>query len=495
MRPLDLTEKDPSKRITIYFEGKPYEAYEGEKITVALLANGVYWLTTSTEGRKRGAFTFGPVPMVIDGIKNINARKTKVRDGMRLERQGYGDFQETVEVDEGKPVERMVVDVAVIGAGPAGIGTVLEVQEHLTVAIIEEKGWLGGDLWLKGLSQEGFGEKSPQEVVRELTGKFNENVRVFKGTIALGVFDKGEYFLVPIVKGDQLIEVMAKRVVLAVGAVDNIHLFENNDMPGVFRRSDLLEVLNVWGVAPGRKVAVVGSKPGEITAELDRWGIEYIVIPNPRRVEGSEKVERLIDTNGNTYEVDAVVMAEGRRPDINPPTQAGGKLAFKHGYYTPVLDSQHRIRDGIYVAGSAVSIKPHYANYLEGRLVGAYILREFGFDAEPCIYAEKLEEYEPEAVQVQSIDFGSLNLDDVQICGCDVSLRKVDDVVRAGITDLQIIKRLTHLAMGFCQGRFCLFNGAVVVSQRAGTPMDRLDIPVARPPLKNVKMKVTAGGN
>ncbi|ASJ05199.1 FAD-dependent oxidoreductase [Thermococcus barossii] len=494
MRPLDLTEKDPSKRITIYFEGKPYEAYEGEKITVALLANGVYWLTMSTEGRKRGAFTFGPVPMVVDGTKNINARKTKVRDGMRLERQGYGDFQETVEIDEGKPVERLVVDVAVIGGGPAGIGTVLEIQEHLTVALVEERGWLGGDLWLKGLPQEGFGEKKPQEVVNELVGKFNENVRVFRNTIALGVFDKGEYFLVPVVRGDQLIEIMAKRVVLAVGAVDNIHLFENNDYPGVFRRSDALEVLNVWGVAPGRKVAVVGSKPEEITAELDRWGIEYITVPNPKRVEGREKVERLIDTNGNSYEVDAVIMAEGRRPDINPPTQAGGKLVFRHGYYTPVLDSRNRIRDGIYVAGSAASIKPHYANYIEGRLVGAYILREFGFEAEPCIYAERLEDYEPEAVQVQRIDFGNLNLEDVQICGCDVSLRKVDDVVKSGITDLQIIKRLTHLAMGFCQGRFCLFNGAVVVSQRTGTPMDRLDIPVARPPLKNVKMKVTAEG-
>ncbi|WP_297504761.1 2Fe-2S iron-sulfur cluster-binding protein, partial [Thermococcus sp.] len=40
MRPLDLTEKDPSRRVTIYFEGQPLEAYEGEKLTVALLANG-----------------------------------------------------------------------------------------------------------------------------------------------------------------------------------------------------------------------------------------------------------------------------------------------------------------------------------------------------------------------------------------------------------------------------------------------------------------------
>ncbi|ASI98866.1 FAD-dependent oxidoreductase [Thermococcus celer] len=494
MRPLDLTEKDPSKKVTIYFEGQPLEAYEGEKLPVALLANGIYWLTTSTEGRKRGAFTFGPVPMVLNGVRNVNGRKTRVKDGMRIERQRYDEFQETVEIDEGKPVERVVVDVAVIGGGPAGIGAVLEVQEHLTVALIEERGWLGGDLWLKGLPQEGFGEKSPHEVVEEMTSRFNGNVRLFKGTVALGVFEEGEYFLVPVVKGDRLIEIMAKRVVLATGAVDNIVLFENNELPGVFRRDFALEVMNIWGVAPGRKVAVVGSRPEDIVPELERWGIDYIIVPNPKRAEGREKVERLIDMNGNTYEVDAVITAEGRRPDINPVTQAGGKLVFKRGYYMPVLDSQHRIRDGIYVAGSAVSIKPHYANYLEGRLVGAYLLQEFGFDATPCVYEERLREYEPIPMTIQSIPFESLNLEDVHICGCGVSLKKVDDVVRKGITDLQIIKRLTHLAMGFCQGRFCLFNGAVVVAQRTGSDLSHIDLPVARPPLKNVRMKVPAGG-
>ncbi|WP_297478778.1 FAD-dependent oxidoreductase [Thermococcus sp.] len=490
MRQLDLTEKDPSKKITIYFEGEPYEAYEGEKFPVAMLANGVYWLTTSTEGRHRGAFTFGPLPVKVDGVKNVNGRKLTLKDGMRIERQRYDEFQEQVEIDENKPVLRYVVDVAVIGAGPAGLGVVEEIGGKLTVALIEEKSWLGGDMWLKGVEQEGFG--NPREAIEKLTN-FPENVRVFLKTSVLGVFDKGEYFLVPAVRKDQLIEFMAKRVVLATGAVDSIMLFENNDYPGVFRRSDALEVINVWNVAPGKKVAVVGAFPEEVTAELDRWGIDYIIVPNPKRVEGNDKVERLIDENGNVYEVDAVIMADGRIPDINPITQAGGKLYFKRGYYRPVIDSNHRIRDGIYVAGSAISIKPHYANYLEGKLVGAYILREFGLEAEPCIYEEKLKEYEPVARPIPKLPLEGSNAEDVQICGCGVTLKKVDDVVRSGITDLQIIKRLTHLAMGFCQGRFCLFNGALLVSQRSGTPMDRLDIPVARPPIKNVKMKIVAG--
>ncbi|MDV3104426.1 FAD-dependent oxidoreductase [Thermococcus waiotapuensis] len=490
MRPLDLTEKDPSKKITIYFEGRPYEAYEGEKLPVAMLASGVYWLTTSTEGRHRGAFTFGPVPVTVNGVKNVDGRKLKLKNGLRIERQRYDEFQEQVEIDEGKPVIRYVVDVAVIGAGPAGLGVVEEIGGKLTVALIEEKGWLGGDMWLKGVDQEGFG--NPRRAIERLSS-FPDGVRVFLGTTALGVFDKGEYFLVPAVKEDQLIEFMAKRVVLATGAVDSIMLFENNDYPGVFRRSDALEVINVWGVAPGRKVAVVGAFPEEITQELDRWGIEYVVVPNPKRVEGNDRVERLIDGNGNVYEVDAVIVADGRIPDINPVTQVGGRLHFRHGYYIPILDAEHRIRKGIYVAGSAVSIKPHYANFLEGKLVGAYILREFGLEAEPCLYEEKLKEYEPVARPIPKLPLDGFNGEDVQICGCGVTLGKVDEVVKSGITDLQIIKRLTHLAMGFCQGRFCLFNGALLVSQRSGTPMGELDIPVARPPLKNVKMKVVAG--
>ncbi|HII60368.1 FAD-dependent oxidoreductase [Pyrococcus horikoshii] len=489
MRPLDLTEKR-GKKVTIYFEGKELEAYEGEKLPVALLANEIYWLTTSNEGRKRGAFTFGPVPMTVNGVKGLEARRIKVKDGMKIERQGYYDFHEEPVVEPGE-IERVVVDVAIIGGGPAGIGAALELQQYLTVALIEERGWLGGDMWLKGIKQEGF-NKDSRKVVEELVGKLNENTKIYLETSALGVFDKGEYFLVPVVRGDKLIEILAKRVVLATGAIDSTMLFENNDMPGVFRRDFALEVMNVWEVAPGRKVAVTGSKADEVIQELERWGIDYVHIPNVKRVEGNEKVERVIDMNNHEYKVDALIFADGRRPDINPITQAGGKLRFRRGYYSPVLDEYHRIKDGIYVAGSAVSIKPHYANYLEGKLVGAYILKEFGYDAQPCIYEEKLREYEPESLSIPRIPLDKFNLEDVQICGCDVSLKKVDEVIRKGITDLQIIKRLTHLAMGFCQGRYCLFNGAVVVSQRTGKKLSEIDLPVARSPIKNVKMGILA---
>lgn len=489
MRPLDLHEKS-GRKVTIYFEGKPYEAYEGETVSIALLANNVKWLSSSGMGRKRGAFYFGPVPVTIDGVRNQDARKTKVREGMRIERQTYFDFQEDVKIDADKGVERYVVDVAVAGGGVAGMGAALEMQEKLSVAIIEEKPALGGDLRRKSVFIEGF-NRPAKEIVRDLASGLSEEVKVFTRTSLLGVFNEGEYFLLSAVRGEQLIEIIAKKVVLATGGVDNIMLFENNEMPGVFRRDFALEVINLWGVKPGKRVAVVGSKPEEITEELEKAEIEYILVKNPKRVEGEDSVERLIDHEGNVYEVDAVIVSDGRRPDINPITQAGGKIIFHKGAYVPVKNERNEILEGIYVAGTAASIKNHYANYLEGRLVGAHILEEMGLESRKEEIRKELEDVAvEEEAAVRRIDFSKLNLEDTFICGCDVTLGSIVDVIDRGITDLQIIKRLTHVAMGFCQGRYCLFNAVAVVSQRANEDMENIDVPVARPPIKNVKMKV-----
>ncbi|ALM75099.1 FAD-dependent oxidoreductase [Thermococcus barophilus] len=491
MRPLDIYEKDPSKRVTIYFEGTPLIAYEGEKISVALLANGIRWISISSEGRKRGAFAFGPALVKINGIKNKDARKTKVKDGMRIERQTYLEYQGSVEVDKSKLPEKYVIDVAIVGGGIVGIGATLELQDYLTVALIEEKGYLGGDMRRKSVPVKEFDNKEAKEVVKDLVEKFNENVKVFKGTTLLGIYRDGNLFLLSAAKGERLVEIYAKKVILATGAVDNFMLFENNEMPGVFRRDFALELINVWGVKPGNKIAVVGRKPEDIVPELERVGIEYIIVKNPKRVEGKESVERIIDIEGNVYEVDAVIMSDGRRPDINPITLVGGKIIFKNGAYVPVKSDKNEIIEGVYVAGSASSLKNHYANYLEGRLVARYILNELGVGVSIQELKEEFEKINEEIEEpLSQVDLSKLNLEETYICGCDVTLKSVVNVVDGGITNLQIVKRLTHLAMGFCQGRYCLFNGAVVVSKLSGIDMDKIDLPTARPPLKPVTMKV-----
>ncbi|WP_052649084.1 FAD-dependent oxidoreductase [Palaeococcus pacificus] len=381
MRPFDLYEKDPSKKVTIYFEGKPLEAYKGEPIAIALLANGIRWITLSGGGRKRGAFTFGPALVTINGVKNQDARKTKVKEGMKIEMQSYMEGLQEVP-GAGGGVERHVADVVVIGGGPAGIGAALEIQEKLNVVIIEEKGALGGELRRRSTPIEGFGGKAPKMVKKELVEKLNR-VKTFTGTTALGVIRDGDFFLVVAARGDKLFEITAKRVIIAVGAIPNYILFENNEMPGIFRQDFALEVINVWGVKPGNRIAVVGSHTQEIVRELENAELDFIVIEKPIvRAEGENSVEMVVDEDGNVYEVDSIIIAEGVRPDINLAQQVGAKIKYVEelGGYLPLRNSKNEVVDGIYIAGSASWVKGHYENYLEGRLVGAYILESFGIE-------------------------------------------------------------------------------------------------------------------
>ncbi|WP_048165059.1 (2Fe-2S)-binding protein [Palaeococcus pacificus] len=90
------------------------------------------------------------------------------------------------------------------------------------------------------------------------------------------------------------------------------------------------------------------------------------------------------------------------------------------------------------------------------------------------------------------IDLNKIDPEKTFVCGCDVTLKDILDVVDQGITDLEIIKRLTHVGMGFCQGRFCIVTAAEIISKRTGKKMEEIALPTARMPIKPVKMKVVS---
>ena len=82
--------------VTIYFDGRPIEAFEGEPVAAALMGAGVRaFRRTARRGEPRGVFcAIGRCTdcmMVVDGVPNTRTCVTPVRDGMRVETQvGYG---------------------------------------------------------------------------------------------------------------------------------------------------------------------------------------------------------------------------------------------------------------------------------------------------------------------------------------------------------------------------------------------------------------------
>lgn len=80
------------KKIKIYFEGKELEAYEGETVAAALIANEIKILSYSKKyKRPRGFFcAIGKCSsclMEIDGVPNQMACLIPVKEGMQIKQQ------------------------------------------------------------------------------------------------------------------------------------------------------------------------------------------------------------------------------------------------------------------------------------------------------------------------------------------------------------------------------------------------------------------------
>lgn len=78
--------------VTIYFEGRPIEALEGEPIAAALEAAGISDFRYShrfnePRGLYCGIGQCQECVMVVDGVPNIRTCVTPVKEGMRVERQ------------------------------------------------------------------------------------------------------------------------------------------------------------------------------------------------------------------------------------------------------------------------------------------------------------------------------------------------------------------------------------------------------------------------
>lgn len=79
------------------------------------------------------------------------------------------------------------------------------------------------------------------------------------------------------------------------------------------------------------------------------------------------------------------------------------------------------------------------------------------------------------------------------ICRCeDISLEEVERVIDEGYTNLEEIKRMIRCGMGPCQGRTCLILIARTLSRKTGRPINQMQFPTVRPPIRPVLLGVFA---
>ncbi len=80
------------------------------------------------------------------------------------------------------------------------------------------------------------------------------------------------------------------------------------------------------------------------------------------------------------------------------------------------------------------------------------------------------------------------------ICRCnEVTQKEIEDLIDQGITDIEMIKRITRIGMGPCQGRTCIPLVAGIIARKTGQKIEDIKIPATRAPVRPVKIAVLVG--
>ncbi len=320
-------------------------------------------------------------------------------------------------------------EVLVIGSGPAGLMAALQAADRgAKVALVERDAHLGGQL-LKQThmffgSKEHYAAERGFKIAENLDAavKDHPGIEVFEDTTALGYYEDG---VVPLERGKKILPAAYDALIMATGAQENTLLFPNCDLPGIYGAGAVQTLMNVHGVVPGNRVAMVGAGnigvivsyqllqagvavPAIIEAMPDigayhvhaskvrRMGVPIYTSHTVVSAFGSEQLEKIvfaeIDEKMNPLpgseqelDVDVLCLAVGLAPLTEILFQAGCQMAYvpELGGHVPLRsDTFETSVPGIFVAGDAGAIEEASAAMVEGKIAGMAAAAGLGYGKE-----------------------------------------------------------------------------------------------------------------
>lgn len=409
-----------------------------------------------------------------------------------------------------------MTDLAVLGAGPAGIEAALAATGHVVaVTLIDESPQAGGQVFRAPAAHVANDSADGDALRARLAASSVTHLAQARAWL-LG--RDGDRWRIDVVRDGQAATLHARALVLATGAIERVIPFPGWTLPGVVGLAGATILLKVAGMAPGQRVVVAGRGPllAAVAAGVLKRGASVAAVvdgasradwlrPLPRLLSRPDlvrtglswlatirragvpvlhrhRVLRAIGTDRVTaveisgaggarmLEADSLAVGHGLMPD----TAAARLLRLPHrfvpslGGWVPERD-EATLRAGpmLFLAGDGAGVRGAAAAALQGRLAGLSAAHALGalpkaaFDRvagalrRSIARAEKFGAAWGDMCGPDDAAYAAIPPETI-ICRCeDVSRAEIDAAMDAGATEANQLKHFTRCGMGPCQGRYC----------------------------------------
>ena len=448
----------------------------------------------------------------------------------------------------------MTIDLAIIGAGPAGMAAAaLAAELGLDTMVVDEHDAPGGQIY-RGV--ERAPESSPLGADylagRELTAALRSSTARYRPATTVWHIDPDG--ILSLVADGKSETVVARRILLATGAIERPVAIPGWTLPGVMTVGAAQILLKTADLVPEGRAVLAGQGPllALVALQLARAGAPPIAVlqTTPRqnyaaaarhvgelwagrrdfakglalllglsragvavrrgvrllRALGRGRLER-VAWDGGEIAADHLFLHEG----VIPNTQISLALQLAHRWddsqlcWRPVVDDWGRTSLArIAVAGDGAGIAGAAAAALSGRLAA--------LDAAAALGHIDEAERDRRAVPIRAalarerairpfLDAlyrpadGVLSpADEVIACRCEeVSAGQIRQAVRLGATGPNQVKAFLRCGMGPCQGRMCGPIVGAVIARARGVPIAEIGNYRPRAPYKPITLGTLAG--
>lgn len=428
-------------------------------------------------------------------------------------------------------------DVAVVGAGPAGIAAALAAsQTGCRVLLVHSSSCLGA---AARISADHRCRQWLNDRLDDI--KRRPNVRLLPNSTVVGYYDGN--FLTAVetlfdgasqdlyaMPRQRFWKIRADQVVLATGAIERPLIFANNDRPGVMLTSAARRYATEYAVGVGHRLVIATNNDSAYEAALDLQsaGVQVSAIVDSRDRAETAIQQRVHETgieclNGQVplcalgrrtvkglavgdarssrtrtptrrLSCDAICTSGGWNPTVHLFSQSLGRLRFDEDLATFIPD---RTEQPTHCAGALNGHFTFHVAVQEGWQSGMEAARAVGFTTAAGMELPAdafLFERTPAPTQgsqpISSTGRGGKCFVDLQN---DVTADDIALAVREGYRSVEHLKRYTTLGMGTDQGRTSNVNGLALLAKHLDKPIPTVGFTTFRPPYTAITLSALAG--